>query len=472
MPARVPVRRPCADVIDGVFTVLAGLFLGLALLKFGNPTILEESVRFIQLGAETAAGDSGNGQALFGQADRAPGNIYELLFQAWPIRWGYGLLGIVTLAGLAAGKWRVPRPHWLSLLPLVWLAWVVVSGRSSISPPLTRITVIHLATVALCYCLGVLALSSTNSTKLFWAGLLAGFALMILIGCQQHFGGLQATRQFVYSQAGWEKLPPEYLKRLASDRIFATMLYPNALAGALLLLLPAMTVVSWQLSERLTQPTRLLLSGLVLVGGLACLYWSGSKAGWLFALAQAVVLLAGLPLSRQWKLAVIGGLVAAGLMVFCVRFSAYFGKGAPSASARFQYWNAAARVFLAHPWMGTGPGTFKTNYQRLKAPEAEMAWLAHNDYLQQACDSGFPAATAYALFIWGSIVKLRHRCAQQPVRFAVWLGLMGWSLQGLTEFGLYVPASGWTAFFLFGWLIGQRDTSTIPIPNRQRSANQ
>jgi len=460
---RAPARLPC------VFAALAGIFLGVSLLKFGNPSILEESARLIRPGLEAAAGHPGAGPTLFGGPAQGPADIYELIFQAWPIRWGHYMLGLVALAGLAAVKWRILKPLGLSVLPLVWMIWMLISAQGSIDPPLTRITQAHLVTVVLCYCLGALALSSAHSMKAFWGGLLAGFVLMVLVGFEQRFGGLEATRQYVYSQPGWQDLPAEYLKRLASDRIFATMLYPNALAGALLLLVPAMTLASWELSAPLTRPTRLVLASLVLAGGLACLYWSGSKAGWLFALVQAVVLLSRLPIQKEWKLYVIGGLVAAGLLVFCVRFSAYFGKGAPSVSARAHYWRAATRVFLAHPWTGTGPGTFKTNYQRIKPPEAEMAWLAHNDYLQQACDSGWPAAVAYAGFIWGAILKFRPRCMQEPMCFAVWLGLLGWSMQGLTEFGLYVPALGWTAFFLFGWLVGRHDQTLVSQQYRQRT---
>ena len=36
--------------------------------------------------------------------------------------------------------------------------------------------------------------------------------------------------------------------------------------------------------------------------------------------------------------------------------------------------------------------------------------------------------------------------------FAVWLGVLGWSLQSLVEFGLYIPALAWPAFTFLGWL--------------------
>src|SRR5206468_2803501 len=43
--------------------------------------------------------------------------------------------------------------------------------------------------------------------------------------------------------------------------------------------------------------------------------------------------------------------------------------------------------------------------------------------------------------------------------FAVWLGVLGWSTQGLFEFGLYLPALAWPAFTFLGWLLAR-----VPSP--------
>ena len=37
--------------------------------------------------------------------------------------------------------------------------------------------------------------------------------------------------------------------------------------------------------------------------------------------------------------------------------------------------------------------------------------------------------------------------------FALWLGMLGWALQGLLEFGLYLPALAWPAFTFMGLLL-------------------
>lgn len=453
-----------------LFAFLAGAFVAVSLLKFGNPVILEHAVQQVAESLGTYSGSSQLTELLLAQGRQEPKDVYELLFQAWPIRWGYWMLAGLTALCLCATRPRLPKPLWLSILPFAWFVWVAVTALVSIDPALTRITTLYLATVAVCYYLGATALQRAPTPNLFWAPVLMGFFLMLLVGFEQHFGGLEATRQYIYSQVNPQNLPPEYLKRLASNRIFATLIYPNALAGAILLLLPPMTVASWQLSQRLTRPTRLFLGGIVLGAGLACLYWSGSKAGWILAMLQGLILISRTKIQLRWKIAVVSALLSIGIGVFAFRFSTYFGKGAPSMGARMDYWRVAALVFLQHPLLGTGPGTFKVNYQRLKPPEAEMARLVHNDYLQQACDSGLVGMLLYTAFIWGTLYQLYKPSRSDKMTHAVWLGLLGWALQGLNEFSLYVPAVSWTAFLWFGWLTGvaERGASKYVIDTSSR----
>lgn len=105
-------------------------------------------------------------------------------------------------------------------------------------------------------------------------------------------------------------------------------------------------------------------------------------------------------------------------------------------------------------------------YAKIKPPEAEMARLAHNDYLQQASDSGFLGALLYATLIWGSLAFAWRRCQESALTRAVWFGLLGFALQGFVEFGLHIPALAWTFFLLLGWLCGQpnqRESELKPI---------
>ena len=98
-------------------------------------------------------------------------------------------------------------------------------------------------------------------------------------------------------------------------------------------------------------------------------------------------------------------------------------------------------------------------YKALKPPEAEMARLAHNDFLQQGSDSGWIGLLTFTGWFAGTILLL-YRCsvAKEPRIFGIWIGLAGVALQGVVEFGLYIPAVSWATFFLLGWLLGVSKT--------------
>jgi putative inorganic carbon (HCO3(-)) transporter len=278
--------------------------------------------------------------------------------------------------------------------------------------------------------------------------------IVLAIGLQQHFGGLEETRRwfFAYEMPNLPQPPtPEFLQKLSSNRIYATLFYPNTLAGAILLLLPIVSGFLWRL-EPLTKPARALLVGLIGAGSLACLYWSGSKAGWLILLVIAVLAFLNAPVSRAIRVATLALLLLGGLAGFYAKNRDYFARGATSASARLDYWKAALQTAGKHPVLGSGPGTFGAVYRELKSPEAEMARLAHNDYLQQASDSGLLGGVGYLVLVGGSLVLRARSSARSSGLFPVWLGLVGLALQGVVEFGLFIPALAWPQFLLLGWL--------------------
>ena len=363
-------------MLPSIFAGLFGAFLGLTLLKFGNPPITEKWVS-------------------------TPAGFWEFVFgYPWPIGWAYGLLVLVGVAGIAVARWNSAAPRWLIALPLVWLVWQFIAGARSVEPELTNPTLKHFAACVLCFYLGYFPLSRVRRVWLFWLGLLCAFLLVLAVGWEQQFGGLKESRdyffQYVYPQM--KEVPPEYLKKISSNRIFATLFYPNALAGMLLLLLPAMLAALWQARRLLTAAARGFLMGVVGTAGLACLYWSGSKGGWLLMLLLGLVGLLRVPFSRRLKMVLVSGVLVVGLAGFFWRHAGFFQKGATSVSARFDYWRAAAQTAKDKPVFGTGPGTFAIAYQKIKRPESEMARLVHNDYLEQASDSGVLGLLAYAIF--------------------------------------------------------------------------
>src|SRR2546422_777479 len=80
--------------LRGVFAGLFGAFLGLSLLKFGNPPIMEKWVS-------------------------PPADVYEfLLGYPWPINWAYGLFIFVGVIGLFIARANRDGPRELKCGPL------------------------------------------------------------------------------------------------------------------------------------------------------------------------------------------------------------------------------------------------------------------------------------------------------------------------------------------------------------------
>ena len=424
------------------FALVAGLFFFVTIIKVGNPVILD-------------------------RLSTPPANITETYYESWPSKWGFWLSIPVVVAGLLAIPWNRLKFHWILALPGLWLGWEFIASAQSVSPDLTAQTMAHFTVCVTLFYLGYFALQGTSRTWPIWTGIALALCWVIRAGFEQHFGGLEATRTMLYSSHNVLDLPPdtlknpEFIKRMASNRIYSTFVYANALAGGLVLMLPLTLVFMWRLTPKVRLPGRIALVMILGGTGLACLYWSGSKAGWLVALTIGLVALGHSALPLKWKRGLICGVLVLGVAAFAVKYADFFQKEHNSVGARFAYWRAALIVVKAHPWMGTGPGTFQIPYRQVKRADDEATKLCHNDYLEQASDSGIPGFIIYSAMIL-VILYLLYRYSSNVesgdwMAFAVWLGVFGLCLHSMVEFHLYIPALAWTEFFLMGWLANRLD---------------
>ena len=246
-----------------VFAVVAGLFFFVAILKFGDPVILDNVLL-------------------------PPENAQAAVFESWQVKWGYWLMLPLIVAGLAAIRWRTLSLKWPLALPLAWLGWQFISATQSVSPKLTSMTLEHFVACAVLFYLGCFALKGVKNPWPLWTGLALALCWVIRAGFEQHFGGLEATRHFFYSMKNASDLPPgllnnpAYLNRIASPRIFSTFCNADALAGGIVLLLPVALVFLWQITPKVRTAIRWAFVAILGGCGLACLYWSGPRrAGWL-----------------------------------------------------------------------------------------------------------------------------------------------------------------------------------------------
>jgi hypothetical protein len=450
----------------GRYALIFGLFLGLAILKFGNPVILDQKIP-------------------------PPVSPVEFWMEAWPTHWGNWIFLPLALAG--AGLAFVHRPRWpgkrgLWLLPLLWFGWQLFSATQTVDARLTAATLGQFAGCVAGFFIGAFVLGRGRAWRWLLVGVLVAFAFCLVRGVNQRLFGFPQSRQMLLEGARdhWTNTPPELLAEMKRDqavittngvdlpnpaildkfakgRVMGTLVYPNALAGLVLLLMPVSLVLAFNRTKRLHPPVRAAVILLTLFLGGAAFIWTGSKLGWLIAMVIGGACLFRLPWPARLKWAAFITVMVIGLGIFAARFHSYFATGATSVSARLDYWRAAVKTTFNHPLWGTGPGTFQRPYAQLKSPAAEMARLAHNDYLEQFSDSGVIGGAAYAAWIilaLGIVGRQIWRTGD-PITTAIFLGVLGWFIQGLGEFSLYVPALAWTAFTLLG-LLQNHPESTRP----------
>lgn len=442
------------------FAFVFGFFLGLCIWKFGNPVILDHKIP-------------------------PPENFSELLNESWPPHWAkYFLLPLALVGGGLVFQRQLswPASRWLAALPLAWFGWQLFSSGKTVDETLTTATLWQFFGVIAAYFLGALLLAREHLWRWLLPGLCVALTFCLVRAMHQKVFEFPMEHQVLVEgeRSGWTNFPPEIissmkremiiittngvdvanpviLKKMERGRTSGTLVYPNALAGLILLLWPLAFAAAWKFSRDLKSPIRFASLGLAIFLGAAALFWSGSKLGCLLAIFVAGIFLLRLDWSKKLKIISVAVVIVLGLGMFAVRFHNYFAAGATSAGARLDYWSAAVKVIRANPLAGTGPGTFQRPYERLKSPEAEMARLTHNDYLQQFSDSGIPGGIFYLAWIALALITAAKKILNDSdaIDFAMFAGVLAWFLQGFGEFSLYIPALAWTAFLFLGVLVAR-----------------
>ena len=150
--------------------------------------------------------------------------------------------------------------------------------------------------------------------------------------------------------------------------------------------------LGWVLLLSITAGLLATLSRGALLGGAAgCALYLALGSGWGKFRARL-----------KWLLPVMA---AAALLAFAgLRLSSRSVKAADA--ARPEIWNAAWRVFLDHPWLGTGPDTFEADFRRYRSEAfirvmgtQRLQAYAHNDFLQALATTGLAGTFAYAALL-------------------------------------------------------------------------
>src|ERR1700677_4652329 len=145
-----------------LYALAFGLFLGLAILKFGNPVILDQKIF-------------------------PPDSLTEYWSDSWPTHWAHwiflplaaigGMLIISSSGALSpqpAGMRQLRWLRWLFILPLLWFGWQMISATQTVDADLTTTTLWQFFGCVACYFIGAFLLRNPRLLHFMLAGILAG----------------------------------------------------------------------------------------------------------------------------------------------------------------------------------------------------------------------------------------------------------------------------------------------------------
>jgi len=252
---------------------------------------------------------------------------------------------------------------------------------------------------------------------------LSSCLLICLYGIYQYFFGLAETRRFVQIYS----LSPLFSERLSSDRIFSTFVYPNSLAGYLVLVFPLVLSIKNRLIF-------LLLSVTILYT-----LWLSHSRGGIITLFFTIVLFF---LLRKKRLFVI---ISVGLFFIT---AVYYSIPPPSSLlARLSYWRVSVDIIKDNP-LGCGLSTFPSMYFKYKKFGDEGTRNAHNDYIQLGVELGIFGAISFIILFIFSAIKGMKLARDNPSIEGFYIGAMAFFFHSTVEFLLYLPEIS-LVFFLF-----------------------
>ncbi len=179
-----------------------------------------------------------------------------------------------------------------------------------------------------------------------------------------------------------------------------------------------------------------------------------------------------LPRRAAFLSAIAGGgaVVFVLLEVMGAGVNARFDAQGLTTGGRLETYKATLHLIAAHPWFGTGQGTFAYAFPAYRGSEATIwgVWnIAHNTLLEIAADMGIPIAVlvvvawaiVFGVLIYG--VRMRRRGLVLPVA-ALTVALIA-VLHSLVDFSLQIPGYSVVALALIGAGLAQ----SFRDPNRK-----
>lgn len=224
-----------------------------------------------------------------------------------------------------------------------------------------------------------------------------------------------------------------------------------------------------------------MLVGVLTLFPIAALFLSASRGG-IISLLVEILLLVILMWSGfgEKKQALVGALVlllAAGLVTWLgvgealERFSSYRQFEVKS-DKRLSMAHDTWRIFLEHPFLGTGMGTLQSVFPKYETLyDGKVVNHTHNDYLEALAETGTAGGACCAWFLailfLAGVRRIRQRSSglQATLQMGALISCIGLLIHSVVDFNLHIPSNA----LLFFLLSAFASAHILPSPHTGQS---
>lgn len=134
-------------------------------------------------------------------------------------------------------------------------------------------------------------------------------------------------------------------------------------------------------------------------------------------------------------------------------------EGGNSMTERLQFFEGALTLIAEHPWLGTGPTSFRFTYQPLQQGFLALSDHAHNLWLKYASERGLPAALFFLSFIvflfWKTHPFQKKPDESHALRLAAWTALVAFFGHQMVDYNLNFITNALIFWFILALLAAQ-----------------
>lgn len=343
----------------------------------------------------------------------------------------------------------------------IFILFMCISACFSVNKGSSISSIIYFFSLYLCFWITANLSENHKIKNIIWQASVLGCFLIVLYALYQYFYGFNLMRAFLDKHPELLIQSREFMRRMQSNVVFSTFIYPPMLAGYLTLMFFILLGLSFQSVQRAQKNIFAIFKNqfifLVLFLIIPVILLTKSKAGWLILLGGMIAFIA----LTENKKKVIPRLVICFLCFFICLFIIAHNRQMrlpkidnlfASLGVRLEYWKATGAMISTRPILGFGPGTFGSVYPLFKTKFGEETIMAHNSFLQLIAEGGIVCFLPFFLF-WTMVVFYGYRLIRANASASltgIYIGIIAYLVHNFFDFSLYVGQVSVMVFIFMG----------------------